>query len=256
MLQLKQATTRARTRSTVTFPDGPVVPDWRAVSTPSARAALESGFEAFIEPKWRGLDEVEDRIRRLILQAYAVEGEAPEFSEIVAASGLAPEVVAATLRRLAERDLVVLDRAGHVAGAYPFTDRHTEHRVEVGEVAFTAMCAIDALGIGAMLGRNGAIRSTCRLCRRSLSIRTESRGVDLGGVEPPEIVVWSGHHYANGCAASSLCVVQAFFCGGDHLETWRASGPAGAEKGVCLTLSEALQVGRAIFAPMRSEARS
>jgi hypothetical protein len=66
-------------------------------------------------------------------------------------------------------------------------------------------------------------------------------------------VVWSGQRYAGDCAASSLCTVQAFFCGDDHLEGWRASGPAGAEDGVRLNLPEALDVGRAIFAPMRME---
>ena len=34
--------------STVTFPGGAVVPDWSAVTTPSARAALTALFAAFI----------------------------------------------------------------------------------------------------------------------------------------------------------------------------------------------------------------
>lgn len=45
--------------STVTFPGGAVVPDWSAVTTPSARAALTALFAAFIGSKWRGMDGVE-----------------------------------------------------------------------------------------------------------------------------------------------------------------------------------------------------
>ena len=46
--------------STVTFPGGAVVPDWSAVTTPSARAALTALFAAFIGSKWRGMDGVEE----------------------------------------------------------------------------------------------------------------------------------------------------------------------------------------------------
>ncbi|MEI4600265.1 organomercurial lyase, partial [Klebsiella pneumoniae] len=74
-------------------------------------------------------------------------------------------------------------------------------------------------------------------------------------VEPGAIVVWSGRRYASGCAASSLCTLQAFFCDDDHLAAWCASGPVGADDGIRLCLAEALEVGRAIFAPMRMEMR-
>jgi hypothetical protein len=99
------------------------------------------------------------------------------------------------------------------------------------------------------------IRSACRQCRRTLAIHTPSRGRELEEVEPGAIVVWSGRRYASGCAASSLCTLQAFFCDDDHLAAWCASGPVGADDGIRLCLAEALEVGRAIFAPMRMEMR-
>ena len=117
----------------------------------------------------------------------------------------------------------------------------------------SAMCAIDALGIGAMLERDCMIRSACRQCRRTLAIHTPSRGRELEEVEPGAIVVWSGRRYASGCAASSLCTLQAFFCEDVHLETWRANSPAAGQEGVRLSLAEALEIGVAIFAPMRME---
>jgi glutathione reductase (NADPH) len=61
------------------------------------------------------------------------------------------------------------------------------------------------------------IRSACRQCRRTLD--PCPRGRELEEVEPGAIVVWSGRRYASGCAASSLCTLQAF-CDDDHLAAW------------------------------------
>jgi hypothetical protein len=49
---------------------------------------------------------------------------------------------------------------GIVAVAYPFSGTPTPHRVELdGLPAVYAMCAIDALGLPAMTGRDGRITS-------------------------------------------------------------------------------------------------
>jgi len=239
--------------ATIRFPDGAVIPDWSAVTTASARKALKAVFDAFVEPKWRGMDAVESQVRGAVLRAYAAGGHAPATTEVAAAVDLASDEVASALQRLAGRDLVVLDGAGRVSGAYPFTDGSGEHCVEIGGVILSAMCAIDALGIGAMLGRACRTRSVCRHCRRALHIDVGDRGRRLDRIEPAGIVVWSGHRYAGGCAASSLCTLQAFFCDDEHLEAWRTSGAGAGEDGVRLGLAEALEVGRAIFAPMRME---
>src|SRR3546814_2243906 len=86
--------------STVTFPGGAVVPDWSAVTTPSARAALTALFAAFIGSKWRGMDGVEERVRRAVLQAYAADGRSPVPAQIAAASGLRSEEHTSELQSL------------------------------------------------------------------------------------------------------------------------------------------------------------
>ncbi|WP_212743777.1 alkylmercury lyase family protein [Caulobacter sp. 3R27C2-B] len=241
-------------RPAVEFPGGVIIPDWGAVTTPQAQNALRAVVEAFIGPKWDGLDETESRIHGIVLSSYALSGHAPETAFVAAAAGLAIDEADSVLRRLTGRDLLILDAAGRISGAYPFTDGATEHHVEAGGFAAGAMCAIDALGVGAMLERDITVRSACRQCGRPLAIHTRSHGRELDQVEPSGIVVvWSGHRYAGGCAASSLCTLQAFFCDDDHLETWRANSPAASQDGVRLSLAEALEVGRAIFAPMRME---
>lgn len=237
--------------SSVEFPGGAIIPDWGAVTTPQAQSALRAIVEVFISLKWSGLDETESRIHGIVLRGYASSGHAPEAADIAAETGLATDEVSCILRRLTGRDLLVLDDAGRVTGAYPFTDGPTEHHVEAGGLVVDAMCALDALGVGVMLERDTIVRSACRQCSRPLAIHTRNHGRELDQVAPSGIVVWSGRRYAAGCAASSLCTLQAFFCDDAHLETWCATIPDSRQHGVHLSLPEALEIGRAIFAPMR-----
>ena len=148
----------------------------------------------------------------------------------------------------------VLDRDGTtLIGAYPFIDRDTEHRVRLGETVLNAMCAIDAVGAGAMLGTDAAIASACRSCGAPISVQTRDRGTALADHAPTGAVVWTGIQYANSCAADSLCTVMAFFCSGAHLDSWRADQNP-EPKGFRLSMDEGLQMGKAIFMPLLATA--
>lgn len=223
------------------------LPDWSAVQTDTARQALRAAFDAFdMGRKWAHMDAAEDRIRRAILSAYATKGTSASASELSELTGFSRPEVIDILHRLCRRDLVVLAPDDRIVGAYPFTDRATGHRVRFGDRTVTAMCAIDALGIGAMLGVDTAIHSSCRLCGAAIRIETRENGQSLGAVAPASAVVWSGVQYADACAATSLCTVQAFFCTEEHLSLWREPRATGFR----LSIEEALQVGKAIFGPM------
>jgi hypothetical protein len=108
-----------------------------------------------------------------------------------------------------------------------------------------AMCAVDALGVGAMFGRDVAIESACRACGRPIHIETGRDGTELQSVSPAESLVWIGLRYAGGCAATSLCTTIALWCCAGHLRSWREDSP-GLE-GHRLTVGEALEVGVALF---------
>ncbi len=79
--------------------------------------------------------------------------------------------------------------------------------------------------------------------------RTRGHGRTLAAVSPEHAVVWSGIEYEDGCAASSLCTVIAFFCSDRCLEGWRDSEHPDT-KGYRLSIDEAMQAGLAIFSPM------
>ena len=150
--------------------------------------------------------------------------------------------------------MVVLDRDGtNLTGAYPFTDRATEHRIQLGQTVLHAMCAIDALGAGAMLGTDLVIESACRFCGAAICIETRNDGAALETCSPTGAIVWSGIQYSNGCAADSLCTVMAFLCSDEHLESWRDARDA-KPKGYRLSIDEGLQMGKAIFMPLLAPA--
>jgi hypothetical protein len=109
-----------------------------------------------------------------------------------------------------------------------------------------AMCAVDALGVGAMFGRDVAIESACRACGLPIHIETGGDGTKLQSVGPAESLVWIGLRYAGDCAATSLCTTIALWCGKEHLQAWREENP-GLE-GHHLPPAEALEVGVALFA--------
>jgi DNA-binding transcriptional ArsR family regulator len=225
-------------------------PDWTAVTAPHAREAMLAIFEAIgIESMWRDYTPAEDDVRTTLLRLYAGQGGAPAIADLARHAGVSESAIRSHLASLKARDLVVLDSDGErIVGAYPWTDRATEHRVSLGEQTLNALCAIDALGAGEMYGRDVEIHSRCRACGAPVRIATRDRGQAVADVQPASTVVWSGIRHTDGCAANSMCTVIAFFCDDAHLEAWRAEHDP-EPPGFRLSIDEALQAGRAIFGP-------
>jgi mercuric reductase len=231
---------------------GVLMPDWSLVTEPTAREALAASMvSARRAEKWSGLDVAEDRVWRAILHGFARSGAAPETARLATETGLDGPAVAGVLRALRRRDLVVLDERGTTAtAAYPFSARETGHRVQLdGLVAVQALCAIDALGMGAMLGCDTAIESSCPECDVPIRITTRDKGHALALATPATVVVWAGIRYADGCGATSGCTVKLFFCSDEYLVAWRQRVDPGGV-GFRLSVEAALQVGKGLFVPM------
>jgi mercury(II) reductase len=223
-------------------------PDWSTVSSAVVEGALLTLIESdHVLHRWSGYSPTVDRVRIALLQFYAAEGRAPTPADLAARAGLTEARTRSLLEDLRQRDLVVLD-GDRIVGAYPFTDIDTGHRIRLDHRTISAMCAVDALGIGAMLDRDVEIVSRCRHCGAPIRIATQDRGCALASVEPRTAVVWLSLLYEGGCAASSLCSVTEFFCSYEHFSAWRRDRSAD-EPGVRLSMEEALEAGRAIFGP-------
>lgn len=113
---------------------------------------------------WRSravpLDSVEKAVHQEILRAFAARGRPPAPSELDTVTAASGRPTSEVLSALHEADAIRLDPDGDIAVAYPFSTRPTRHRVRIADrVEVHAMCAIDALGISAMLGQDTRIES-------------------------------------------------------------------------------------------------
>ena len=236
------------TRPSFAVRPGVTFPDWSVVASPAVQDALLAMVgSGHVFHRWSGYDPVTDRVRVALLQLYAEDGRAPTIAALAERAGSSEQAICPVLEELRRRDLLVLD-GGRITGAYPFTDRNTGHRVTLGRTAVNAMCAVDALGIGAMTGRDVAIASRCRHCGAPIHIATRDQGSRLAAVEPATAVMWQSVRYEGACAANSLCATTVFFCSDDHLSAWRHQRSPD-EPGFRLSLEEGLEAGRALFGP-------
>jgi mercury(II) reductase len=227
---------------------GVTFPDWSTVTSPAVRDALLAMVgSGHVLNRWSGYDPATDRVRVALLQLYVEHGRALTVAAIANLAGLGEAAVPPLLDELRRRDLVVLD-GERIVGAYPFTDQDRGHEVTLDGRALNAMCAVDALGIGAMTDRDISIASSCRHCGAPIRITTRDRGRVLADVEPQTAVMWQSVRYEDACAANSLCATTTFFCSDEHLSAWRRERSAD-EPGFRLSIDEGLEAGRALFGP-------
>ena len=239
-------------RAQITFQVRPGItfPDWSVVYSDKAKNALLDIIEAFgFEKSFANYNPKTDQVHTSVLLYMAAHGRAPTIETLVELTGFTPSKTSQILTKLESKDLVVLDETtGSILGAYPITERKTEHLLEIGGRTIHAMCAIDALGAGSMFNADTKIISSCRATGLPVIIELKENGVKLNSVDPETAIVWCGIQISNGCAADSLCSVLAFFSSDGALEKWRSSENQDTP-GYRLTLDEGIQVGRALFDP-------
>jgi alkylmercury lyase len=225
-------------------------PDWSVVTSSAAKEALLArGRRGPVEAWNATLPPDQDAVWRATIALFARLGRSPRWREIAAATKLGAHAVEAILLELEGYDLLASDKkARAISYAYPFTALGSTHRVKIHGHTLHALCAIDALGVGAMCDTDIAIESACRLCGTVISIETAQQGAALRSAQPNNAVVWYDLAY-DGRTARSCCPSIAFFCSDAHLESWltvQNRAPVGRQ----LTLAEALEVGRALFQPV------
>jgi Alkylmercury lyase len=202
-------------------PTTPAVPDWTVVTAQNARRAIEGILTAgHYDSRFGTLDPSAAKVLAHVLRLYARLGHAPTIDNIATDAALPRLSVTQHLARLGACDLIILDPTGEtILGAYPFTEAVTGHRVTFARTGCTlsTMCAIDALGAGAMCHDDEAIRSACPACGESIEAVTEQDGMMLGQVTPANAVVWVGLRQSCGCAADTYARSSYSFAATDIL---------------------------------------
>jgi len=230
-------------------PSGKIFPDYSVVISEKVMASIKDTLDHLrLAKRWHGISTQEDALHQIVLRFFLGHGHAPTIDELSQISKQSIGVINMLLDQLCQRDLIVLEGTGDITGAYPFTDKVSEHRITIDNVDNHAMCAIDALGAGAMANNNSHIQSSCRQCGCEITIKTDDKGRHIKTVKPTPSIVWSGVQDIDGCAADSQCTVMAFFCSDEHLSMWREK-TSPKPMGHRLSMDEGLQAGRALFQP-------
>jgi hypothetical protein len=135
------------------------------------RTAAELMTDADFEARWRERESIGPAARaalRDILARFAADGGPID----VAALPHPPEAVA----ELDARDLAYIED-GRVILAYPWSGTPTAFAMRLADGRERwACCAIDALGIAAMLGERVQVRSRCHHCDEPLTLDVEPDG--------------------------------------------------------------------------------
>lgn len=185
---------------------------------PSPATALV-GWRARAAP----LDPVERRVHRMILRAFAGTGRPPSRAELDQFADGDSAVIDDVLGRLHRADVIRLDPAGQLAVAYPFSATPTRHRVRIRDGADAyAMCAVDALGISAMLGVDTEISSTDPLTAQPVTVQTVD-GESSWRPDTAVVIVAAAAEGAEGPSADSCCSSINFFASRQTADVWNTS---------------------------------
>jgi len=190
------------------------------------------------------LSDAELELYGQVLRAFAASGRpSPVWvRERATALGLDADEVLAVLAR---EDLIHLGADGEIAVAYPFSGRPTRHQVTIGgDREVWSMCAIDALGMAAMLGEPIEVRSSDPVSGEPVTIT-----LDPGGTpewDPAGAMVIAGTKCeCDGPSYQGCCDVLNFFLSQSNAEHYLAANPQ--VQGHPITIPEAAAAGHAIF---------
>ncbi len=197
-----------------------------------------------LKERQQNLPSEETEIHRAILHSFVNQGRPLNPAELSNMQGGGDcDVLLAHLR---DKDLLVLDERGAIAGAYPFTTENTPHCLQVNGHRVHAMCALDALAVSPMFGLEVQIDSRCATSNASIYIH--QRGQKLLAVKPSNDLLLGIHwQQTAGCAAHSLCREMVFLKNLEAAMKWQCLAPETRE---LYDIREAVQLAADFFKPL------
>ncbi|MET9514691.1 organomercurial lyase [Streptomyces sp. NPDC002994] len=189
-------------------------------------------------------------VQQAVLRAFATHGRPPTDDELAEAAGPFGLPPADVLAQLSAADYLSLGANGRIRAAYPFSPVPTAHRVEIsGGPQVWAMCAVDALGIAPMLGRDVDIRSADPHNGREITVAFRDGAAVW---EPASAVVLVSTGACSGPAVDACCSSLNFFADSASALRWAADHPE--VRGQVLGRRQAEVLGRETFGPLLGEA--
>jgi hypothetical protein len=201
-------------------------------------------------------------VHQQVLRSFATTGHAPTTADLAETAARYGATADAVLAALHAGDYLQLGPDGQIRAAYPFSGVPTPHLVEIdaGPRVY-AMCAIDALGMAAMLGTGVTITSADPGTGTVVTVTVRADGKTVW--QPATAVVFNGRLIsAEPCdpvpgaltvaaAAEACCGYMNFFGTRASAAAWGAEHPE--ITGEILGQAAALRLGVDIFGDLLSE---
>jgi len=117
------------------------------------------------------MDPADIELRNATYRRFVQLGRAPTAGEVAGAIHRSEAEVREGWRRLHDAHALVLDSAGEIRMANPFSALATPFRVEAAGTSWYANCAWDAFGIGAALHVDSVIHTDCADCHDPVRVQ-------------------------------------------------------------------------------------
>jgi hypothetical protein len=198
-------------------------------------------------------------VHQQVLRSFATAGRPPAASGLTETAARYATTAEVVLAALHTGDFLQLGADGQISAAYPFSAVPTPHQVDLhGGPLVYAMCAIDALGIAAMIGAAVTITSADPHNGDPVTITVQADGATAAW-QPPAAVVFAGRHTSRGgdtrgavqvipAAADVSCGYVNFFSSAASAAAWASGHPEAT--GDVLGHAAALRLGTVIFGPL------
>lgn len=194
------------------------------------------------------LTEPARKLHQWVLTTFAATGRAPARADVQRMARERGLDADPALAELVARDVLAVDGRGEIRAAYPFSPTPTRHQVSwAGGPTVYAMCAVDALGVSAMLERPVTITSAEPGSGATITVEVEH---DHARWHPHTAVVFAGVVAGEPCCPSvdRSCGHINFFTSAEAAHTWAAERPD--ITGTLLDQHHALACGIAEFAAL------
>jgi Alkylmercury lyase len=201
-------------------------------------------------------------VHQRVLRSFAATGHAPPAADLAETAARYGTTAGAVLDALHAGDYLQVGPDGQIRAAYPFSGVPTPHLVDIdGGPRVYAMCAIDALGMAAMLGTGVMITSADPRTGEVVTVTVPADG-RTASWQPATAVVFDGRLIsgeacgpgpaARAAAAEACCGYMNFFGTRASAAAWDAAHPG--VTGEILGQAAALRLGVDIFGELLSEA--
>lgn len=113
-----------------------------------------------------------DAAMRLAIYRFTVRrGHVPRTSELAGSLSMSERAVRSGFQRLADRHILLLQQESpEILRLAPFWAVPTKFQVKSGKHTWWASCVWDALGIPAMLRRDGVVTTACGCCDSAMTL--------------------------------------------------------------------------------------